>query len=146
MRLRNVDECLLCKVGTYQDEPGQEGCKKCGSTASTSEDGGATGCTCGGIGRNYIKSSGSCMCSKGYRPKNDADNIDSPDDCEADIKPVCAAGESITIEGNCLVTKDDESKYCERYCSVGGGSVVDGTGMCECFSINDTAEICDSKC
>lgn len=119
-RLTSVDECLLCKVGYYQDEPGQEGCKRCGSTSSTPDDGGATGCECIGLGRNFIKSLGACKCSKGYRPKNDAENIDSAEDCEADVKPVCAAGQSITIDGNCLETADDEEKYCNRYCSGGG--------------------------
>lgn len=143
--LTSVDECLLCKVGFYQDEPGQEGCKKCGSTSTTSEDGGALSCNCIGLGRNFIKSLGACKCSKGYRPKNGADNIDSAEDCEADVKPVCAAGQAITIEGNCLETADDEEKYCSRYCS-GGGKVLAGTGMCECFDIFDTDEICDAKC
>ena len=145
MRLTSVDDCLLCKVGTYQDEPGQEGCKKCGSTSGTGEDGGATHCTCGALGRNFVKSLGACLCSKGYRPKNEADNVDSVEDCEADVKPVCEGGHEITIDGNCLVTADDEEKYCNRFCA-GGGQVVPGTGMCECLTINDADEICDAKC
>lgn len=120
--LKSVDECLLCKVNFYQDEPGQEGCKRCGSTSTTGPDGGAIGCECIGLGRNFIKSLGACKCSKGYRPLNGADNIDSAEDCEADVKPVCDAGHSITIDGNCLKTDDDEEKYCNNQC-VGGGKV-----------------------
>jgi len=44
-----------------------------------------------------------------------------------------------------LITPEDEEIYCNRYCT-GGGKVVPGTGMCECLSINDPAEICDAKC
>ena len=29
---------------------------------------------------------------------------------------------------------------------MGGGSVVSGTGMCQCFAINDAAEVCDATC
>ena len=85
------------------------------------------------------------MCSKGYKPKNDADNIDSSEDCEADIKPVCDGGQLITIDGFCLKTGADEEAYCNTYC-IGGGSVIPGTGMCQCFDINDTQEVCDATC
>lgn len=141
--MTSEDGCIKCKLNYYQDEPGQQGCKRCGSTANS--DGGATTCGCIGLGRNYVKSIGACLCTKGYRPKNGADNIDSPEDCEADVKPVCPAGIPITIDGFCLNTPEEEAEYCDQYCA-GGGSVIDGTGMCGCYDINDPSEICDTTC
>ena len=145
MGRESEDGCIKCKVGYYQDEPGQQGCKKCGSTAFTSEDGGATQCTCIGLGRNFVKSIGGCKCSQGFRPKNNAPNVDSDEDCEADVKPVCAPGETITVDGYCLTSAEEEFEYCNSYCA-GGGSVIAGTGVCQCFDINDTDEVCDVSC
>jgi len=129
MESDGLEDCIKCKIGYYQDEPGQKGCKRCGAT-STSR-GGDTYCQCIGLGRNFIKSIGACLCSKGYVPLNDAPNVDSGDDCEADIKPVCGPGELITVDGECLKSADDENLYCNDFCAT-GGSVIPGTGMCSC--------------
>lgn len=143
MGLESKDSCIKCKVGYYQDEPGQQGCKRCGPTSSS--EGGTTSCGCVGYGRNFAKSIGACLCTKGFKAKNDADNVDSAEDCEADVKQVCGPEESITIDGECLKTAEDEEIYCNRYCQ-GGGQVLSGTGMCSCFEINDPTEICDLGC
>jgi hypothetical protein len=87
----SLSECISCKVGTYNDLWGQGGCKRCGPT-STSEGYLATTCECVGKYRAFIKSSGSCLCKRGYRPVSNRENLDSLEDCEADIKTPCAAG------------------------------------------------------
>lgn len=92
-----------------------------------------------------MKSIGGCKCSQGFRPKNNAPNVDSDEDCEADVKPVCAPGETITVDGFCLTSAEEEFEYCNSYCA-GGGSVIAGTGVCQCFDINDTDEVCDVSC
>lgn len=127
MGMTSLEGCIKCQVNFYNDEPGQAGCQKCGPTSKSS--GGATTCTCNGLGRYFVKSRGACLCAKGYKPKNNQPNIDSSDDCEADVKPVCAPGQLITIDGLCLKTAEDERLYCDSYC-VGGGQVIAGTGMC----------------
>ena len=143
MGLKSVDDCIKCKINFYQDEPGQKGCKKCGPTATS--NGGATGCQCLGLGRNFRKSIGACTCGQGFKPKNDQPNIDSAEDCEAIVRNVCTADQLQTIDGNCITSEEDEERYCNRYCS-GGGSIVPGTGMCECDAINMPEESCDAQC
>ena len=103
-------------------------------------------CTCNGFGRNFIKSMGACLCKKGFKPKNDAPNEDSSEDCEAIVKQVCAENQEITVDGQCLTSDDDEEKYCNRYCPATGGFVVPGTGMCECNSLNMPEETCNADC
>mmetsp|Transcript_20977 Transcript_20977/g.32525 ORF Transcript_20977/g.32525 Transcript_20977/m.32525 type:complete len:152 (+) Transcript_20977:442-897(+) len=77
-------DCTRCKIGFYNPVWGQAGCKKCGPSATTTAEGDPpTTCTCVGKNRRFIKSSGSCLCEAGYRPKNDEpDNLDSAEDCE----------------------------------------------------------------
>ena len=110
MGLTSIDNCIKCKVNYYNDEPGQQGCKLCGATSGS--EGGALSCSCRGLGRNFVKSLGACLCSKGYQPLNEEPNNDSGEDCERAVKPVCGTGELITIDGNCLKTADDEKQYC----------------------------------
>lgn len=96
-------QCLKCKVGWYNGREGQEGCRKCGPSAYTSADGGATTCQCLGEFRTFIKSTGSCLCRAGYKPKNGADpGADAAADCELLVKETCAVGVEVDIEGNCV--------------------------------------------
>jgi len=102
--------CLRCKVGWYGDLEGQAGCKKCGPSASTPPAGGATTCTCVGAHRRFIKSSGSCLCEAGYKPKNGGDPAaDAASDCELIVKAACAVGVEVDVVGNCVT---DTSTLC----------------------------------
>ena len=80
-------KCLPCKIDWYSDLPGQPGCKKCGPTAYS--EGGAQTCTCIGANRDFLKGSGSCLCSIGFKPKNNQPNVDSTEDCEQIVTEVC---------------------------------------------------------
>jgi hypothetical protein len=125
---KSIEECYRCRVGQYQDQPGADGCKKCGPSATTGDEGGATVCTCMGANRKYMMSSGSCVCATGYKPKNDGDpTMDSPTDCEAEVKEACAPGVQTDVFGNCNAAGVDP---CEAQCGAEGGTVVQGTGLC----------------
>lgn len=76
----NKLKCLPCKLDYYNDLIGQGGCKKCGPTSTAY--GGALTCQCNGANRDFIKSTGSCLCSIGYRPTDNGANVDSNNDCE----------------------------------------------------------------
>lgn len=140
----NKFKCLPCKLGYYNDLPGQGGCKKCGPTSSTFF-GGALTCQCNGANRDFIKSTGSCLCSIGYQPKNNGTNTDSNEDCEQIVKTVCDSDTKVDLTGNCL-TPEEEAAECKRQCPGSTGSFVEGTGLCQCDSITDIAEVCDATC
>lgn len=107
-------DCLPCKPNTYNDLWGAGGCKRCGPT-STSEGYLSTTCDCVGKYRVFIKSSGSCLCKRGFRPTQGKDNIDSLEDCEADVKIPCPVGTQIDGEGNCM-EPEDEAEICSKQC------------------------------
>jgi len=140
----NKFKCLPCKLDYYNDLPGQGGCKKCGPTSTTFQ-GGALTCKCNGANRDFIKSTGSCLCSIGYQPKNNGTNVDSNEDCEQIVKTVCDSDTKVDLTGNCL-TADEEAEECKRQCPGSTGSFVEGTGLCQCNSITDVDEVCDSTC
>ena len=95
--------CLSCKIGWYNDLLGQAGCRKCGPSANTPSTGAATTCTCAGANRRFIKSTGSCLCETGFKPKNGADPAaDAASDCELIVKEACAVGVEVDVEGNCV--------------------------------------------
>jgi hypothetical protein len=124
----SLSGCLRCKVGWYNSLEGQEGCRACGPSATTSADGGATTCTCLGKFRTFIKSTGSCLCQAGYKPKNGGDpEADAATDCELIVKEPCAVGVEADIEGNCVT---DSKALCESQCGSQGGELVPGTGLC----------------
>ena len=132
----------MCKINWYNDLPGQQGCKKCGPTAYS--EGGAATCKCYGAHRTYIRSLGACLCEKGYKPKDDAPNIDSPYDCEAEVRQVCPPGHDVDAVGDCV---GNPAEYdCAQQCRNGGGKLIQGTGMCQCDQINDVDEVCDEAC
>jgi hypothetical protein len=133
------EDCLKCKVNWYQDQLGQAGCKKCGPTAYS--DGGAVTCKCKGAHRTYIRSLGSCLCEKGYKPKDNAPEIDSALDCEAEVKPVCPPDQDVDAVGNCI--SDESQVDCSKQCPDGQGKLIKGTGVCRCDKINDVSEVCD---
>lgn len=136
--------CLPCQVGRYNDLPGQPGCKACGPSATTSAAGGARTCTCRGAHRRFIKSTGSCLCEAGYKPKNGADaSADSASGCELLVKAACAAGVQVDVEGNCVT---DPAAACRKQCGARGGSLVEGTGLCQCTVVQDPETVCDANC
>jgi hypothetical protein len=103
---------------------------------------------CLGASRSFIKSTGSCLCQAGYRPKNGADETkDSGDDCELIVKETCAAGQEVDVEGNCV---EDATALCTAQCGdagvVEGGGLVQGTGLCECATVQDADAACDATC
>ena len=93
------ENCIKCKVGWYQDQLGQPGCKKCGPTSTSF--GGATTCQCIGENRQFVKSIGACLCKQGYHPKNwnstlaEEDETDSTEDCEAKVTQTCRPDQDI---------------------------------------------------
>ena len=92
-----------------------------------------------------MRSLGSCLCKRGFKPKDGALNIDSIEDCEADVVPVCEPDQKIDQFGNCI-SAGQERALCDIQCPFSGGSVVSGTGLCQCERINDISEVCDAKC
>jgi hypothetical protein len=90
----SLDYCFPCKQGTYNDAFGQPGCKKCGptSTSSPTISNWAVTCECAAKNRKFVKSIGSCLCKRGFRPKDNKLNVDSVVDCEAEVEEVCAIG------------------------------------------------------
>jgi hypothetical protein len=135
---------VKCKVGAYNDLIGQPGCKRCGPSATTPPEGGAVTCECLGERRKFIKSSGSCLCEAGYKPKNGADpGADSKEGCELIVKAACAAGQEVDVEGNCV---EDPAALCAAQCGGDGGTVVEGTGVCECATVPDVDTVCDADC
>jgi hypothetical protein len=142
--------CRSCKPNTYNDLWGAGGCKRCGPTSFSEpnpkvdlltgvpfqdeydpdEDGYlanapilATTCQCVGKYRVFIKSSGSCLCKRGFRPIQGRPNVDSLEDCEADIKAPCPAGQTIDGVGDCQ-TPELEAEKCSRQCVDGSGKFV----------------------
>jgi hypothetical protein len=136
------DNCILCKVGWYNDNQGAAGCRKCGPTSTSS--GGAVTCECIGKYRTFIKSLGGCLCEKGFKPKDGKPNIDSVEDCEADVVEVCNDDQEVNQLGQC-VDKDD-TEVCLVHCPDGDGTLIPGTGTCKCGTIFDTEEVCNGKC
>lgn len=101
-------------------------------------------CQCLGANRKFIKSSGSCLCEAGYKPKNDGDpEADSKDGCELIVKPACAVGQEVDVEGRCV---EDPAVACEAQCGPAGGTLVEGTGVCECATIPDVEDVCNATC
>jgi hypothetical protein len=163
----NQWDCRSCKPNTYNDVWGAGGCKRCGPTSFSEPDPKvdlltgiplvgenrledydpilATTCQCVGKYRVFIKSSGSCLCGRGFRPVQGKENVDSLEDCEADIKAPCPAGEVLDGEGNCL-GPEAEADVCARQCVDGKGKFVQGTGLCACEQINDQSEVCNASC
>lgn len=128
----------------YNDMPGQAGCKQCGPTSQSF--GYATTCECLGANRAFIKSLGACLCKQGYKPKNDKPNIDSAEDCEAIITGVCPPDQDVDLLGQCI-DKAQQDEVCSKQCAPGvKGTIIPGTGLCECEKQNDILEVCDSTC
>jgi len=139
-----LEKCLPCKLGWYNDVPGSNGCKQCGPTSFSM--GGASTCECTGNFRTFVKSIGACLCQSGYKPKDDGPNVDSAIDCELEVKQTCPIeGQDVNIYGNC-VDKEELKTICISQCINGDGVLVEGTGLCQCDLINDTTEVCDTKC
>ena len=67
-------------------------------------------------------------CEKGYKPKDNAPNIDSMFDCEAEIKAVCPDGQDVDAIGNCIT--EENQVDCSKECPEGDGKLITGTGMC----------------
>jgi hypothetical protein len=101
-------------------------------------------CSCIGKYRDFVKSLGACLCTKGYKPKDGKPNIDSPEDCEAEVANVCAANQEVNQLGECVNRDDPEA--CVSQCPEGKGTLVEGTGVCQCDIINDPVQVCDAKC
>jgi len=145
---RERDDCLLCKINTYNDIPGQKGCKQCGPTSETGWDGGATTCECIGAHRNFVKSLGVCYCAPGFKPKDQLPEGDSIFDCELIVKQACEIGFMDNGMGECIesTVESDKEKCGPSQCSSGEGTLLAGTGQCQCSEINDLASVCDDTC
>lgn len=143
-----MDKCIPCKKNTYNDLFGQAGCNKCGPSAFSAPNrysNWATTCTCVGRFRRFVKSSGSCLCGRGYQPKNKAPNKDSLADCEAEVQRICSPSEDVDLNGKCI-SKQEQGDICKKQCYPGNGKMVEGTGLCECDKIQDLSKVCGSKC
>lgn len=138
-------DCIKCMTSYYNDVPGQTGCKKCGPTSTSF--GGATTCECIGQFRTFVKSLGSCLCEAGYRPKNNMPDIDSSEDCELITQTACPIGSDVNIEGECVSSALQAEEICEVQCkNDNGGVLIEGTGTCQCNTIQDVDSVCDSEC
>lgn len=85
-----LSDCIQCVEGSYNDQVGQTGCKKCGPSASSSR--GADTCTCLGNNRRFIKSIGSCLCENGYKSTDGQVDQDSSANCQSNVNVPCLAG------------------------------------------------------
>lgn len=61
------------------------------------------------------------------------------------MKEVCGSDTNVDLTGRCL-TASEEAEECKRQCPGSTGSFVVGTGLCQCDSITDIAEVCDFTC
>lgn len=110
----SIQGCLPCKIDTYNDLLGMNGCKQCGPTSQS--QGGAIICDCIGANRQFVKSTGACLCSAGYKPKNNRTDTDSIDDCELIVKSVCTVDQEVDLNGNC-VDKLQSVSICQKQCN-----------------------------
>lgn len=103
--------------------------------------GGQQTCMCIGNFREFVKATGACECRKGYKPKNNAPDEDSIEDCE-EIEKVNSADCLKTDEaGNC-VTEEQQKEICDVQCAGRGGGVFLNQGQCKCNTIVDTSAVC----
>jgi len=109
----SLETCLPCKLDTFQDKPGQKGCTPCGQTSQArSARGGATTCDCIGQFRVFQKTSGSCKCMPGYKPKDNKPDTDSIEDCELiQLGASCADNQAVDAYGRCR-DKEQFKDFC----------------------------------
>lgn len=134
-RTKLLSDCKRCAAGTYNDKAGQKGCKQCSGTATSQI--GATSCECIGIGREYVDTTGDCLCAKGYSPAEGGANVNSDQNCELETKIECAKGFVADINGtSCL----SEEEYCKLECKGQGdgkGTYIQSVNKCQCNTIGD---------
>jgi hypothetical protein len=140
---QSLEDCQLCPPNFYQDKFGASSCLPC-SSSSVSESG-ATRCKCVGGSREFQPSDGMCLCKPGYEyvlPGGlDLSDQDGSIDCQPIVYSRCGAGKILDASGNCSSDED-----CPQQCGTTGGTLSSSTGLCECFSLPDLDEICDSAC
>ena len=141
-RTTSLSGCKQCASGTFNDVTGKKGCKQCSGT-STSEMG-ATSCECIGIGREYVDSTGECLCAKGYEPAEGGANFNSVQNCELSTEAQCATDEITDITGKkCL----SEAEYCKLECKGLGdetGTFIQSVRRCECTTAGDYDAGCEA--
>ena len=142
-RTTSLSGCRSCAVGTFNDVIGQKGCKQCSGTATSTL--GATSCTCIGVGREYIDSTGECLCGKGYAPADGSPNVNSDQNCELLTEVICPSGEVPDVTGTTCLT---EAAYCKLECAgqgSGTGTYIQSLKKCECDSLGDYDAGCSAN-
>jgi len=139
MRSKNITDCHPCEEDSYNDLEGQGGCKPCGPTSTAKMS--ALTCTCEGKNRVFQKADGKCVCKQYFISVMENDEEDSSYDCRPLLHERCSAGYLRDSFGKC-VPQDS----CESECKGGKGKRTPGMGLCECESIVDPDEVCNSTC
>jgi hypothetical protein len=98
-----------------------------------------------GANRDFVKGTGACLCTIGFQPKNNLPNLDSTEDCEEIVTNVCTADQQTSVTGECL-DADQQVAECNKQCPGSGGTMITGTGLCQCSQITDVDEICNANC
>jgi len=74
-------------------------------------------------------------------PTSGAQESEADTDCERKIYSQCTADEIADDKGICRGKFD-----CDNECPNGGGERKPGLGLCECYNIQETKDVCNSDC
>lgn len=136
------DSCIPCAKDTYSSKEGQSACLPCGPFASAPTN--STTCSCDGDERAYQESDASCRCRPRYHFSQESivsSEDDSDTDCYPKIFPRCSKDEYRAPDGSCKSEND-----CSSECGGGGGTRMEGIGLCKCDKTKHIDEVCNKAC